>query len=208
MTRTLSTLCLALLTCATEFAAADATNALAQHFERIELVRAGDAPAVAAVRFDADADTAQIDLGLGGEHADQDWYAAPASLEIVLTSRRAGVGYVVEERAVTYLNIAGEGPHVSLDVEAISAWVPLRELSAGRFQVVDLPPARLDLTREQIIEIVRRQQPDWVEQAKDCTAADSGSCYTVTDQEFRVSARGAAGNEPIGTFRIYQPNGY
>lgn len=183
-------------------------NTLTEHFDRIELQRVDDKPNVAALVFDEDSDTARLDFGLGGEYADDEWYTAPSEdLEFVLTRKHKGLEYTVEERLVTYLNLSGEGPHVSLDVESTTDWMPLTQLSPGRYQLHGAEPAALDLTPAQIVEIVRRQQPDWIDFAKKCTGANGGPCYTVTDQEFRISVRRGAEQEVIGTFRIYQPNG-
>ncbi|HKQ81881.1 MAG TPA: hypothetical protein VJS42_06775 [Steroidobacteraceae bacterium] len=183
-------------------------NTLADHFSRIELQRVDDKPNVAALVFDEGSDTARVDFGLGGTYADEDWYAVPSEdLELVLTRKRSDVEYIVEERLVTYLNLSGEGPHVSINVESTTDWAELTPLSSGRYQLRSTEPASLDLTPGQIVEVVRRQQPDWLDYARQCTGANGGPCYTVTDQEFRISIRRGPEREVIGTFRIYQPNG-
>ncbi|MET0983914.1 MAG: hypothetical protein ABW034_00770 [Steroidobacteraceae bacterium] len=183
-------------------------NTLADHFNRIELQRVDDKPNVAALVFDDGSDTARVDFGVGSVYADEEWYAVPSEdLELVLTGKRKDVEYIVEERLVTYLNLSGEGPHVSIDVESTTAWVELTEQSPGRYQLRTTEPAPLDLTPGQIIEVVRRQQPDWLDYAKQCPGANGAPCYTVTDQEFRISIRRGPEREVIGTFRIYQPNG-
>ncbi|MET0659779.1 MAG: hypothetical protein ABW110_16645 [Steroidobacteraceae bacterium] len=183
-------------------------NSLAEHFSRIELQRVDDEPNVAALVFDEGSDTARVDFGLGGAYADDEWYAVPSEdLELVLARKLNDAEYIVEERLVTYLNLSGEGPHVSLDVESTTEWAELTQLSSGRYQLRSTEPASLDLTPDQIVEVVRRQQPDWLDYAKQCTGANGGPCYTVTDQEFRISIRRGREREVIGTFRIYQPNG-
>ena len=199
---------LLLFTLTATVTSAAGANTLADHFSRIELQRVDDEPNVAALVFDEGSDTARVDFGLGGTYADEDWYAVPSEdLELVLTRKRSDVEYIVEERLVTYLNLSGEGPHVSIDVESTTDWAELTPLSSGRYQLRSTEPASLDLTPGQIVEVVRRQQPDWLDYARQCTGANGGPCYTVTDQEFRISIRRGPEREVIGTFRIYQPNG-
>jgi hypothetical protein len=184
------------------------SNALAAHFERIELVRTGDPPGIAVVRFDEGRSDPQLDSGLGAEYGEIGWYDAPLDTwEIVLSRKHPELRYVVEERVVTYLNISVEGPHISLDVESTTDWVPLSDTPDGHFQVMALPPAPLQLTQQQIVELVEQQQPDWVEYAHQCTGPDMGPCYTVSDQEFRISVVRDQVLESLGTFRVYQPDG-
>jgi hypothetical protein len=183
-------------------------NPLADHFERIELQRTDDRPGVAAVVVDASSDAAWVDFGIGGLYAEDEWYSVPTEdIDVVLARKNKQVEYIVEQRLVTYLNVSGEGPHVSVDVEATSDWMELTQLAPGRFQMRTVEPPALALTPAQIVEIIRRQEPDWVDFAEQCTGVNEGPCYTVTDQEFRISLKASDRKQVIGTFRIYQPNG-
>ena len=122
------------------------------------------------------------------------------------------------QRYRTSMTISLEGPHVDLiDWRHFdSSWVPLRALSARRFQTLATyemnPPSFPPTTTDEIVKEVRRRVgTDWpaaVEAAKGCRGPDDGACIVMISSVYlRIQKRVGAVWTDAGLVEIRLPMG-